>query len=353
MVRRNTYGELQKPGRSRTSDLLVPALFILLLALILFSLTLGRYPVPLRQVVHVILTTPLRARFNYTDVYRVVVEIVRMPRILTAVLCGMGLSLCGAAMQGVFRNPLVSPEIMGVSAGASFGGVLAIMLSFTPFGIVGMAFAFGLLALLVAFILARVAGKSNMLALVLSGVIVGAFFGALVGMAQYMADPMVKLPSIVYWILGSFVGATYEKTAIVAGAVLIAGTLLMMLRWRINLLSLGDVDAAALGININALRWVIICLVALIVAAQVSVSGTVGWVGLVIPHLARMLVGPDHTKLLPASAFLGGAYLLAMDDIARSIGSQEIPIGLLTAVIGAPVFAFLFWKLQGRGWARD
>jgi iron complex transport system permease protein len=319
----------------------------------LVSLTLGRYPVPLRRILHVILTTPLGSAFAYTDAQRVVIELVRLPRILAATLCGMGLALSGAAMQGVFRNPLVGPEIAGVSSGAAFGGVLAIMLSLPPFGVVATAFACGIGALAMAFGMAKLAGRSSMLALVLSGVIVGAFFSSLVGLAQYVADPQTKLPTILYWLLGSFVGISYGKVAIVAAVVLVCGTLLMMLRWRINLLSLGEVDSQALGINIQALRWGVVALVAMIVAAQVAVSGGVGWVGLIIPHLARLLVGPEHTRLLPASAFLGGIYLLAMDDIARTAGNQEIPIGLLTALVGTPVFAFLFWKMHGRGWNHD
>jgi iron complex transport system permease protein len=307
----------------------------------------------MKQILHVILTTPLKAVFDYSDSYRVVVEIVRMPRILGVTICGMGLALAGAAMQGVFRNPLVSPEIAGVSAGASFGGVLAIMLDLPMTGVVGLAFGFGMGALLVALGLAKLAGKSSMLALILSGVIVGGFFGALMGLAEYVADPQSKLPSIMYWLLGSFVGLTYEKVAIVAGVTLFAGTLLLMLRWRINLLSLGEDDAQALGVNVEALRWFIVALVSLIVAAQVSVSGVVGWVGLIIPHIARMLVGPEHSRLLPASALLGGIYLLAMDDIARSAMAQEIPIGLLTAIFGTPVFALLFWRLHGKGWVRE
>lgn len=345
---------MQNKAICRRADLFIAGLFLALLGLIIFSLTIGRYPVPVSDIITVILSPPLNNTVrDYTAVYQVVVEIVRLPRILTVTLCGMGLALSGAAMQGVFRNPLVGPEIAGVSAGASLGGVLAIMLSFSAIGVVALAFAFGLLALVIAFGLAKLAGKASTLALVLAGVIVGAFFSALVGLAQYVADPLIQLPAITYWLLGSFIGATYEKTAIVAGVMLVAGTLLLMLRWRINLLSLGDVDAAALGVNIEGLRWLIIALVALIVAAQVSVSGGVGWVGLIIPHLARMLVGPDHTKLLPAAAFLGGSYLLAMDDIARSLGRQEIPIGLLTAVVGAPIFAFWFWKLHGKGWRCD
>ena len=326
----------------------------LLLAGLVLSLTLGRYPVPMIEILRIVATTsPFNAVRDDTDTNWVVVEIVRMPRILLVTLCGMNLAMAGAAMQGVFRNPLVGPEICGVSAGASFGGVLAIMLGWSAAGMVGLAFAFGLGALVIAFGLAKLAGQTGTLALVLAGVIVEAFFGALVGLAQTMADPQTKLPSIVYWLLGSFAGATYDKVAIVAGVTLVAGTLLLGLRWRINLLSLGEVDAATLGLNVGGLRWSVVALVALLVAAQVSVSGGVGWVGLIIPHLARMLVGPEHSRLLPASAFLGGFYLLAMDDIARSAGEQEIPIGLLTAVIGTPVFALLFWKLQGKGWARE
>lgn len=319
----------------------------------LFSLTLGRYPVPIREVARIVFTiSPFRANLDYSNASWVVIEIVRLPRILEVVLCGMGLALSGATMQGVFRNPLVGPEIIGVSAGASFGGVVAILASLPSLGLLSLAFAFGLAALVLAFSLAKLAGKASMLALVLSGVIVGSFFSALVGLVEYLAD-QTRLPSIVYWLLGSFVGATYQKVTVVAGISLFAGILLMMMRWRINLLSLSETDAKALGLNVELLRWAIIALVSLIVAAQVSVSGGVGWVGLVIPHLARMLVGPDHVKLLPASTFLGGIYLLAVDDIARSVGTQEIPIGLLTAVIGVPIFAFLFWKTQGRGWSRE
>jgi iron complex transport system permease protein len=335
------------------ANIVIIVLFASLCLLMILSLRLGRYPVSIGEIVRIVFTTsPIHATGLYSNAPWVVVEIVRIPRILTATLCGMGLALSGAAMQGVFRNPLVGPEIAGVSSGAAFGGVLAIMLTLPMIGVLGLAFGFGMLALVIAFGLAKISGRNSILALILSGVIVGAFFSALVGLMETLADPTSKLPSIIYWLLGSFTGATYQKVAIVAGVSLVAGTLLLMLRWRINLLSLGETDAAALGINIEAMRWAIIALVSLIVAAQVSVSGGVGWVGLIIPHLARMLVGPEHSKLLPASAILGGIYLLAMDDLARSIGHQEIPIGLLTAVVGAPIFGFVFWTTQGKGWAR-
>jgi len=340
--------------RSQRADLLPLVLFVALILLMLFSLTLGRYPIRFLDVARIVFTTvPIDAKGDYSNAPWVVIEIIRMPRILLVTLCGMGLSLSGAAMQGVFRNPLVSPEITGVSSGAALGGVIAIMLSWSSLGVVGLAFASGLAALFSAFGLAKLAGRSNILGLVLAGVIVGGFCGALLGLVQTLADPMMTLPTIVYWLLGSFAGATYGKVAIVAGAMVFAGTLLLVLRWRINLLSLGEEDAQALGVNVEFLRWLLMGLVALLVAAQVSVSGIVGWVGLIVPHLARMIVGPEHTKLLPAAAFLGGIYLLGMDDIARSLTESEIPIGLLTAVIGTPIFALLFWKTQSKGWIND
>ncbi len=329
-------------------------LFVVLLVAMLFSLTIGRYPLPVAEIARIVATsfqTPTKG--DYANAHWVVVEIVRMPRILMVTLCGMGLALSGATMQGVFRNPLVGPEVAGVSAGATLGGVLAIIFGWPALGVVGLAFAGGGVALICAFGLANLAGRAGILALILAGVIVGGFCSAVVGLLETLADPMTKLPTIIYWLLGSFAGATYEKVAIVAGVTLVAGTTLLVLRWRINLLSLGEIDAAALGVNISALRWGLMALVSVIVAAQVSVSGGVGWVGLIVPHLARMLVGPEHSRLLPASAMLGGIYLLAMDDLSRSLTTQEIPIGLLTSVVGAPIFALLFWKTQSKGWIHD
>jgi len=330
--------------------------FVLLILLVfdmLISLLIGRYPISISEVLHILLTTPPNASHFSSDAPWVIVEIVRLPRVLLVVLSGMGLALAGASMQGVFRNPLVGPEIVGVSSGASFGGVLAIILGWTSWGIVVMAFGFGASALIVAFILAKFSGKAGMLGIVLSGVIISSFFGALVGVAQYFADPQTKLPGIIYWLMGSFAEATYEKVSIMSLVMLFAGGILIALRWRINLLSLGESDAASLGINVHFLRWGIVALVSLIVAAQVSVSGGVGWVGLVIPHFARMLTGAEHTRLLPVSSLMGGIYLLLMDTLARTLTPQEIPIGLLTALIGTPIFAVVFWKMQGKGWSNE
>lgn len=333
-------------------------LLLSLCTLCLLSLGIGRYAIAPWTVIRILLAglahtgAPEQGLQGWTETQAVVVHFVRLPRVIMATLCGMGLALCGATLQGLFRNPLVGPEVAGVQHGAAFGGVLAIVLVFPMGGIVVAAFAGGLVALILTFLLARVAGRNSIVAMVLAGVIVGAFFGAAVGICQYVADPDTQLPTIVYWLLGSFANADAHKVIVVAVPVLIAGTLLLLLRWRLNLLSLGETDAAVLGVRVEILRWSLATLVAVIVAAQVSVSGGIGWIGLVVPHLARMLVGADHRRLLPASALLGGIYLLGMDDIARTAASQEIPIGLLTALVGTPVFAALFWKTQNRGWAQ-
>lgn len=339
---------------SRHGTLLLVLLTALLIGTMLASLTIGRYPVSIGDVVRIVFTTnPFNASIPPDDNAWVAVALVRMPRILLVTLCGMGLALSGAAMQGVFRNPLVGPEIAGVSSGASLGGVIAIAMGASAAGLVGLSFGFGLLALAAAFGLASLSGRASTLSLVLAGFVVSGFCASMLGLIQTVVDTTTKLPSIVYWLLGSFVGATYDKVFLVAVVMATAGSSVLALRWRINLLSLGEDDARALGVNVNAMRWSLMSLVALIVAAQVAVSGGVGWVGLVIPHIARLIVGPEHGRLLPAAALMGGLYLLLMDNIARTATTQEIPIGLLTSAVGTPIFAYLFWRVQKKGWTRE
>jgi iron complex transport system permease protein len=280
-----------------------------------------------------------------------VIEVIRLPRVLLATLAGIGLGLSGAALQGVMRNPLVGPDLVGVTSGAAFGGVLAMMFEFSPIGIVVLAFVFGLTAMILTFSLAKLAKNSgNGMALILAGVFIGTFFIALVGLVQFLV-PDAKLPGIVYWLLGSFIGADAQKVFTIGIPTLFSGAILMFLRWRINLLSLGDLDASSLGIDVSRLRWIVIALVSLIVAAQVSVVGIIGWVGLVVPHLARMLVGPDHRRLIPVSAVLGGLFVLGLDDLTRTLIQGEIPIGVLSAFFGTPIVCYMFWKTQTKGWS--
>ncbi len=330
----------------RTPRVIIAVLAILVVLAAVVSLGIGRYDIPFVRVVQ-ILWAPISApAVPVTPTEANVVFTVRMPRILLALLTGAGLALSGATLQGVFRNPLVGPQVVGVSSGAAFGGTLAILLSFSRYGLLASAFAFGLSALIVVYALNGIVARRNILALVLAGVVVSGFFGALVSLVQYLADTEDKLPAMVFWLLGSFATANWEKFSLVIVPVMICGMLLLGLRWRINLLSIGDEDARALGVNVEPLRWLTLILVSCIVAAQVAVSGIIGWVGLVVPHMARMLVGPDHRVMMPASLLIGALYLLIIDTVARTVTGTEIPLGILTALIGTPVFALVLKQTQ-------
>lgn len=335
---------------SQRRSLVMPALWLTLLASIFLSLMVGRYFISLHDLIDCARATLAGSTMDTGPAASILFS-VRIPRILMALFCGVGLSISGAAMQGTFRNPLVGPDIVGVTAGASLGGILALELGLGSILVVASAFLLGLAALCASFGLSHVAKTNGSMGPVLAGIVIASFCHALVGVIQTIADPETKLPSLVYWLLGGFSGASFEKAWLVGSCTLVAGTVLIALRWRINLLSLHQADARALGVHTDNLRWIIVVLVALIVASQVAVSGGVGWIGVIIPHLARMLVGADHARLLPVSALLGGIYLLLIDDIARTVSAQEIPVGLLCACVGAPVFAFVFWKSHSSGWS--
>lgn len=310
------------------------------------SLGVGRYDIAFARVVQILLATIFPPETPITPTEANVVFTVRLPRILLALLSGAGLALSGATLQGIFRNPLVGPQVMGVSSGAAFGGTLAILLSLSRVGLLATSFAFGLSALILVYALNRIVARRNILALVLAGVVINGFFGALVSLVQYVADTEDKLPAMVFWLLGSFATANWEKLSLIAGPVLVGNILLLGLRWRINLLSIGDEEARALGIRVEPLRWLILILVSAIVAAQVAVSGIIGWVGLIVPHMARMLVGSDHRVMMPTSLIIGALYLLVIDDVARTATGTEIPLGILTALIGTPIFVLVLWQTQ-------
>lgn len=334
--------------RGLSSGVILSLLTILFITVAIISLGLGRFDISPLRVVEILLDPFFSASIPVSATEHNVIFTVRIPRILLALLAGGGLALAGAALQGVFRNPLVGPQVMGVSSGAAFGGTLAILLSFPRVGLLGTSFIFGLLALVLVFLLNSLVARRNILALVLAGVVVSGFFGALVSLVQYLADTEDKLPTIVFWLLGSFATADSSKLVLMVIPLIIACALLLALRWRLNLLSLGDEDAAALGVRVERLRWFILILVSVIVAVQVAVSGIIGWVGLIVPHMARMLVGPDHRVLMPASLLIGGIYLLLIDDLARTLTGTEIPLGILTALVGTPVFALLLRNSQMR-----
>jgi iron complex transport system permease protein len=275
----------------------------------------------------------------------------RLPRVLASLLIGAGAATAGTAMQGLFRNPLVSPSILGVSAGAGFGGALGIYLFPTSlFGILLVAFMGGLFTMLLTYGLAR---RGTNITVVLVGMSMGALFTALTSIIKFVADPSNKLPSIVFLLMGGLSGVSYQKLLFSAGPILFGVFGLYLVRWQLNVLSLGETEAHTLGIRVAFWRWWVIGCITLIVAASVALAGVIGWIGLVVPHIARMIVGPDHRVLLPASALLGGAYVCLMDTLTRTLTPTEIPLSILTTIIGALVFVYMLYKTQGRSWGND
>ncbi len=328
-------------------------LFVALGLTILVSLGIGRFGVPVDHVAGILAAQILPIEPFWKPVEERVVELIRMPRIIIAGLAGAGLAVAGSALQGVFRNPLVGPQIIGVSSGAAFGGAFAILVSESQILLIGAAFGFGMLAMVVVYTISRQQGRASILMLVLAGIVTSAFFSALVSVTKFVADPDDKLPAIVFWLMGSFASASYEKVWLIGIPVVIGSILVYLMRFQINVLSLGDEEAQSLGLKVERTRWIVLIAVALISAAVVAAAGIVGWVGLVIPHFARMLTGPDHKVLIPAAALIGAIYLIHVDNVARASIAAEIPVGIITALLGAPVFAYLLRRAANKGWSSE
>lgn len=321
----------------------VTALAFALAAGALVALTIGPFRLTLAEVLAAL-------SIGTGSMADVVIWNIRLPRVLAAMLVGAALAAAGASYQVLFRNPLVSPDILGVSSGAALGAVCGIFLSLPVIAIQGFAFLGGLGAVtLVIFVAQAVRGVDQTLVLVLTGVVMGALAGAATSLLKVMADPYDQLPAITFWLLGSLASTTPVDLGPVLPAVVMGLVPLILLRWRINLLSLGDDEARALGVNAPRLRLLVIAAATLITASVVAIAGVVGWVGLVIPHIARMLVGPSFATLLPVAAILGAAYLLLVDTLCRTLATIEIPLGILTAVLGAPFFVYLLARGR-RGW---
>jgi iron complex transport system permease protein len=331
---------IQSPPE-RSFTLLYAALAASFVLVLLWSMTSGRYHVPFGTVFAIIISHLVDVKATWSATEAVVVETVRLPRVLTAAMAGAGLSLCGAVLQAIFRNPLVGPQTIGASSGAALGGVTVIFLA--GFGALVPVGAFGGAAMALVAVLAihRSDNLSPVLALVLAGVVVSAFCSALVGLATYLADPETTLQVIVFWLLGSFSSSTWPQFGLIASCTMVAGVVLIGMRWRVNVLSLGDDEARTLGVNPARDRLILLAAACLAISAQVAVSGTIGWVGLIIPNLARMIVGADNRQLMPVSTFLGAIFLVAADTLARSLTAAEIPVGIITAIVGTPIFALL------------
>ncbi len=326
-------------------------LFLFLAVVVVFfaSFLLGRYPVTPDMVIAIIISKFVSIPKIWTDTMETVVLQVRFPRIIAALLVGGALSVSGAAYQSLFKNPLVSPAILGVSAGAGFGAALGMLLYYPWLGIQAMAFLFALVAVAASYLISRIFGGSSMIVLVLGGMVISALFQALLSVTKYLADPLDVLPAITFWLMGGLSKITNTDVLFALFPIIISLAVLYLIRWQVNVLSIGEEEAIALGVNINRIRLVVVLCATLMTAAAVSISGIIGWVGLLVPHMARMLVGPNFHLLLPTSFLMGSGYLLLVDNIGRNAGAAEIPLGILTALIGAPFFIFLLSKVK-RGW---
>ena len=316
---------------------------IVLLAGVLVAFTVGRTPVSLPD-----LWAALAG--NGSESLRTVVWQIRAPRIVAAVAVGAALSVAGAAFQGLFRNPLVSPDILGASAGAALGALLGIFFSLGLAGIQLAAFAGGLVAVALVYATGSAVRQGDpILVLLLAGIVIGSLLGAGIGLVKTLADPYNQLPAMTFWLLGSLAGAHADDLPALLVPVALGLGVLLLLRWRLDVMSLPEEEARALGARTTLLRVGIVAAATLVTAASVAAAGIVGWVGLVVPHLARFLVGPSFVRLLPTAALLGGGLLLFIDTLARSVAAVEIPLGILTALIGSPFFIALLGRAQ-KGW---
>lgn len=313
-----------------------------LLAVLAAAFAAGKFPVAPVDLLRSLAARLSGGESGLPEAVEIVIWNIRLPRVLAGVVVGAALAAAGAAYQGMFRNPLVSPDILGVSAGAGLGATLAIHLGLPLAFVQVVAFAGGLAAVAIVYRVATLVRRHDpVLVLVLAGVALGALLGAGISFIKIISDPYGQLPAITFWLLGGLNQVTPQDLAATAPAMLVGLLPMALLRWRINLLSLADEEAASLGIDVERLRLVLVTAATLSTAAAVSLAGIVGWIGLIIPHVARLLVGPDFARLLPASLLLGAGFLVATDTLARTIAPIELPLGILTAVIGAPFFLWL------------
>lgn len=325
------------------------AAVLALLSVLLAAFAVGKYPIAPAELARALLAALGAGDAGLPAATTTVIWQIRLPRIAAAVAVGAVLAVAGAAYQGMFRNPLVSPDILGVSAGAGLGATLAIFLGL-PLALVQLfAFVGGLAAVAIVYRVATlVRGHDPMLVLVLAGVALGALLGAGIALLKILADPYTQLPTITFWLLGGLNQVRLDDLAATAPA-MAAGLLpMVLLHWRINLLSLSDEEAAALGVNVDRLRLILVVAATLATSAAVSLAGIIGWIGLVVPHVARLLVGPAFSRLLPAALLLGAGFLVLTDTLARTVAPIELPLGILTALVGAPFFLWLLARAGRR-----
>ncbi|MEI3178557.1 MAG: iron ABC transporter permease [Lachnospiraceae bacterium] len=340
---------MQKEGKKTAEN----TIFYIILGILpflaaLICLGIGRYSMSVSETVTTLFSRFTNAKVDNTA-YTVIFN-VRLPRIILAAVVGAGLSCAGAAFQGLFSNPLATPDTLGVASGASFGAVLAMLIGGNMIGIQGMALIFGLISCLITFLIGRSRRRGSIVMIVLAGLVVSSVFEALVSLMKYVADPQDELPVITYWLMGSMSRANYKNLVMGIPFIVIGIIIIFALRWRLNILSFNEDEARSLGVNVKILRAAFILASSMITASCVSMCGQVGWVGLLVPHISRMMRGNNNCKVIPVSISLGAFFMIVMDTFARSATASEIPISILTAIIGAPVFIVLL-KKTGGSWA--
>lgn len=321
-------------------------LIVLLLIFFLVSINLGRYPISLGEILGIFLAKIIgTTRFWPSTTVNVLFDM-RLPRILAAIIVGAAFSGSGAAYQGVFKNPLVSPDILGAAAGACFGASLGILFSLPSLGVEICAFVSGICAVAITCFLSRALNMAmnGILILILAGIVVGNLFTAFTSTIKFMADPNSKLPEITFWLMGGLSNVSKGDVLRLLIPFSLGIVPLLFLRWQLNVMSLGDEEALALGVEVKRVRMIVILSSTLVTSSAVAISGMVGWVGLIIPQMARLLVGPNYKTLLPVSLIMGGMFLLLVDDVCRTIYTTEVPLSILTSVIGAPLFVYLLYK---------
>ena len=322
---------------------------VLLVFLILWSMTIGAYDLTIPDAVQAVGGALGLCDAPENTKITTVLLVIRLPRILLTALVGAALAISGAAYQGLFKNPMVAPDILGVSSGAGTGAALAILFGLGSAGVQLTAFAFGLGAVLIVMAIARAFGKSgnSLVVMILAGTVISSVFSAITSLAKYVADTDDKLPQITYWLMGSFAHAGAMKNVLVMGAVLlVAGGVMMAMRWRINVMAFGEEEARTMGVNVKATRNVLILCSTMLTSVAVCLCGTIGWVGLIIPHIMRLATGPNYRSLIPLSMLAGACFMVVVDDLARTLVSAELPVGVLTSLIGAPLFIFML--VRGR-----
>ncbi len=338
-----------RPAVARDRAVLA-VLALLLGALAVMSMGMGRVTIAPDRVLAILASRLVSVTPDWTSGEELIVLNVRLPRILAAVMIGAALAAAGAAYQNLFRNPIVSPDILGVSAGAGFGASLAVTFNLGVLGIQVAAFGVGLLAVALCFSIGQAINRHSLIVLVLVGVVIAAFFQAMISVLKIVADPVDVLPVITFWLLGGLNKVTPGDLPVVAVVIGASLALLHALRWQVNVMSVGEEEARTLGINVGLVRVLLVLSATLMTAAAVSISGIVGWVGLVVPHMARMLVGPSFERMFPVAAVAGALFVLLVDDFARAAGPMELPLGIVTSVIGAPLFIALLMRARAT-WA--